>query len=195
MTVPDTVSDRISERNFMRPVNSTKFTGRSQAETSDQIESTESTGGISGGSSGGSSSRMLRRGFLRGVHLSVFLLLSLPLLSIFGCTQTGGPSQSASWGRTSTWTPVDHARSQLDWIRTSSGNMSEEELFHAMNTPWNGSRLTPAQRQEWIRNQLVEDSKETGFSEVSGNRVLGRPGAMDSARQRWQKEQEENRRN
>jgi hypothetical protein len=126
---------------------------------------------------------------------SVFLMvLCLGVLFVVsGCasTQSGSGFSGANQGG---WTPVDHARAQLEWIRGSSDRLSEEELFHAVNTPWSGRRWTPAQREQWIRDQLLEDSRGSRPDVVvSGRRVLDRPAAMDAAIDRWQQELKENR--
>ena len=182
----------VSDRFAVRPMSSKKFIGRAQSEAAEKLLEIQSGMRQQDEQQQDEQQQVGHRGLLRGVGLSLLLLWGGFLISMSGCARTEVASSVSNWERSSTWTPVDHARSQLDWIRRSSESLSEEELFHAMNTPWSGRRLTPAQRQAWIRNQLMDDSKDTGVSSVSSQRVLGRPGAMDSARQRWQKELEEN---
>lgn len=119
------------------------------------------------------------------------MLLWLLLLFVgVGCSSTGSRSGTASLAP-GHWTPIDHARSQLDWIRGSSGSLSEEELFHAMNTPWKGRRLTQSQREQWIRDQLLEDSGGSQPAAISGRRVLDRPSVMNAATKQWQQELKE----
>ena len=124
--------------------------------------------------------------YCRGI-LTLFLLMVGA-----GCTPSVTSSRTVSSGA-GQWTPIDHARSQLDWIRGSSGSMSEEELFHAMNTPWSGSRLSTSQRKQWIRKQMMKDSGTDAPAFLSGARVLDRPSAMSAAVNRWQEEMKESR--
>ena len=120
-------------------------------------------------------------------------ILTLFLLMVgAGCVPSVSSSRTVSPGA-GQWTPIDHARSQLDWIRGSSGSMSEEELFHAMNTPWSGSRLSASQRKQWIRKQMLKDSGTETPASFSGGRVLDRPSAMSAAANRWQEELKESR--
>ena len=124
--------------------------------------------------------------YCRGI-LTLFLLMVGA-----GCTPSVTSSRTVSSGA-GQWTPIDHARSQLDWIRGSSGSMSEEELFHAMNTPWSGSRLSTSQRKQWIRKQMMKDSGTDAPAFLSGARVLDRPSAMSAAVNRWLEEMKESR--
>lgn len=130
--------------------------------------------------------------YCRGI-LTLFLLMvgagCAPSVSS-SRTVSSGAGHSSGAGQ---WTPIDHARSQLDWIRGSSGSMSEEELFHAMNTPWSGSRLSTSQRKQWIRKQMMKDSGTDAPASLSGARVLDRPSAMSAAVNRWQEEMKESR--
>ncbi len=124
-----------------------------------------------------------------GSLLMFGLLLCGGLGSFTGCANSGASLRGAGGG----WTPVDHARAQLEWIQNSSRNLTAEELFHARNTPWSGRRLTPAERERWIRNQLMTIPDADRDSVASGRRVLDRPQAMDAAIERWQRESETSR--
>lgn len=134
----------------------------------------------------------------KGPCLSVFVQLVSVLLfgmflvgSLTGCAN----SSPASLGSQGIWTPVDHARAQLNWIQNSAGDLTAEELFHARNTPWSGKRLTPAEREQWIRQQLMEVPGAEEESLRSGRRLLDRPPAMEAALERWQRELQENQSN
>ena len=124
--------------------------------------------------------------YCRGILLLFLLFVAV------GCSPSVSSSRAVSPGA-GQWTPVDHARSQLKWIRGSSGSLSEEELFHAMNTPWSGSRLSASQRKQWIRKQMLKDSGTETPASFSGGRVLDRPSAMSAAANRWQEELKESR--
>ena len=112
------------------------------------------------------------------------------VLLLGGCSSTGNSSgYGASFSGRAGYSPVNHAREQLEWIRRNGKSLSEAELYYAQNTPWSGQSLTSGQRRRWIATNtdgIRQRSAEEAAS--SRQRLLERPRVMDSARDRWQEE-------
>ncbi len=112
------------------------------------------------------------------------------MLLLGGCSSTGNSSgYGASFSGRAGYSPVNHAREQLEWIRRNGKSLSEAELYYAQNTPWSGQSLTSGQRRRWIATNtdgIRQRSAEEAAS--SRQRLLERPRVMDSARDRWQEE-------
>lgn len=112
------------------------------------------------------------------------------MLLLGGCSSTGNSSgYGASFSGRAGFSPVNHAREQLEWIRRNGKSLSEAELYYAQNTPWSGQSLTSGQRRRWIATNtdgIRQRSAEEAAS--SRQRLLERPRVMDSARDRWQEE-------
>ena len=112
------------------------------------------------------------------------------MLLLGGCSSTGNSSgYGASFSGRAGFSPVNHAREQLEWIRRNGKSLSEAELYYAQNTPWSGQSLTSGQRRRWIATNTdgirQRSAEETA---ASRQRLLERPRVMDSARDRWQEE-------
>ena len=112
------------------------------------------------------------------------------MLLLGGCSSTGNSSgYGASFSGRAGYSPVNHAREQLEWIRRNGKSLSEAELYYAQNTPWSGQSLTSGQRRRWIATNTdgirQRSAEETA---ASRQRLLERPRVMDSARDRWQEE-------
>ena len=112
------------------------------------------------------------------------------VLLLGGCSSTGNSSgYGASFSGRAGFSPVNHAREQLEWIRRNGNSLSEAELYYAQNTPWSGQSLTSGQRRRWIATN-TDGIRQRSAEEAttSRQRVLERPRVMDSARDRWREE-------
>jgi len=112
------------------------------------------------------------------------------VLLLGGCSSTGNSSgYGASFSGRAGFSPVNHAREQLEWIRRNGNSLSEAELYYAQNTPWSGQSLTSGQRRRWIATN-TDGIRQRSAEEAAASRqrVLERPRVMDSARDRWQEE-------
>ena len=112
------------------------------------------------------------------------------MLLLGGCSSTGNSSgYGASFSGRAGYSPVNHAREQLEWIRRNGKSLSEAELYYAQNTPWSGQSLTSGQRRRWIATN-TDGIRQRSAEEAAASRqrLLERPRVMDSARDRWQEE-------
>ncbi|MDE0961160.1 MAG: hypothetical protein OSB09_10295 [Planctomycetota bacterium] len=75
--------------------------------------------------------------------------------------------------------PAQHARDQVQWLRSRSGQLSDQQLYLLQQIPWNsGSQVDLARQRMLERGRTGRQNEE----QYGRHRVLGRPRVMDSAR-------------
>ena len=140
--------------------------------------------------------RELHRGLHRGLHrelnrgLAVMLAGAslLGLLAISGCQ--GGTTRSDSGMRSQHYraTPAQHARSQVQWLRSRGGELTPEQLHLLQQIPWNSSSDVEEARRRMLERGGEEGDREPEFVR---QRILGRPRVMDAAREAAQQEEDD----
>lgn len=112
-------------------------------------------------------------------------MLILPLLAS-GCAGARQQSYHRAAPQPNGNTPAQHARAQVQWLRTRGGDLTPEQLHLIQQIPWNAGSEMDLTRQRMLERG---NSSRDGSEEFQRHRVLGRPRVMDAARDALQREE------
>ncbi len=139
---------------------------------------------------------LLYRGLYRGVYRELNRGLAamlagaslLGLLAIAGCQ--GGTTRSDLGMQSQRYraTPAQHARSQVQWLRSKGDQLTPQQLHLLQQIPWNASSDVEEARRRMLERGGEEGDREPEFVR---QRILGRPRVMDAAREAAQQEEDD----